>query len=121
MSVARHCVGLLMAAMAVGCSSTSPKHEPTAPPQAAFSVEEVRAEALRDASAAIARGQLYVCEAGTIRLYVPGVPEHELALVRELPRVALPSGCTEPQAFRSIAYAEAFNAEILRHLSKPTN
>ena len=107
--------------LASGCSSPSPK--PIAaqlqpPPSADLSIEEVRAEARRDAVAAIADGKLYICVAGTIALETPGISEDKAELVHYLPRRPLPSGCVEPRVFRSIAYAEAFNAEIVSFIAK---
>jgi hypothetical protein len=73
-------------------------------------------QARRDAADAIRIGHLYVCDAGTIGLYSPGVAPSQQFLIRGLPRRLLPSGCTNPEAHRSIAYSEAFNREILRYL-----
>ncbi|MCE9591412.1 MAG: peroxiredoxin [Planctomycetes bacterium] len=83
-----------------------------------FSPDEVHAEALHDASAAIASGELYICETGTIALYAPGIPRNRLDLVKDLPRRPLPSGCTDPRVFRSIAYAEVFNQEVVRFVAE---
>jgi hypothetical protein len=111
-------LAVFLAVAVVGCSSSRAAHEQTAAPPSDFSADAVRAEALRDASAAISNGELHICETGTIGIYAPGVPKRKLELVRGLPRRTLPSGCTEPRVFRSIAYAEVFNGEIVKYLSK---
>jgi hypothetical protein len=80
------------------------------------SESEVQWQALRDAQTVAATGQLYICEAGTIAIYTPGITTNDIPVVRDLPRRLLPSGCTNPEAARSIAYAEAFNREILAQL-----
>ena len=113
-----HFLALLVTAFAVGCTSAQPKPEIKTAPRTDFPVEAVRTQALHDAWAAIASGRFYICETGTIAIYAPGVPERSLDLVRGLPRRTLPSGCTEPRVFRSIAYAEVFNAEMVRYLSE---
>jgi hypothetical protein len=92
----------------VGCASVSQ-----------LSKREVRREALRDASAAISTGHLYICEAGTFDTHqTPAITEGQSHLVDGLPRKRLPGGCTNPEAGRSIAYAEVFNREIVNHLSQ---
>jgi hypothetical protein len=84
-----------------------------------FSKREARQEALRDASAAISTGHLYICEAGTFDTReTPAIAASDLCLVGGLPRKSLPGGCTNPETGRSIAYAEVFNREIVKHLSQ---
>lgn len=73
---------------------------------------------MRDAADAIALGQLYVCETGTLGVYTPGVSESEGELVRGLPRRLLPSGCADPRVLGSLVYAETFNREIVRFLKE---
>lgn len=95
---------------AIGCllGCASPYH---------FSKREVRREALQEAAAAISNGQLYIYEAGTFDTHeTPGVATEDSHLIGDLPRKSLPSGCTNPQAGRSVAYAETFNREIVQHL-----
>src|SRR5256885_1923112 len=107
--------GALISVCATGCSSSRPDpHDAVATVSFwRFSEAEVRAEALRDAAAAIAAGKPYVCEAGTIAICLPGISDKNQKFVRNLPHRLLPSGCTEPTAFRSIAYAGVFNLQIL--------
>lgn len=82
-----------------------------------FSREEVASEARQDASKAILGGQLYICDAGTIAIYSPGITPENRELVSDLPHCLLPAGCTDPRAFRSIYYAQIFNSEIVRYLA----
>jgi hypothetical protein len=82
-----------------------------------LSSEQVTAEAMKEAGTAISSGNLYLCETGTIGIYTPGVPETTKELVRDLPRHRLPSGCLEPHVWRSIAYAQVFNGEIIQFLA----
>ena len=106
-----------LAAVACACSTSRPTPKATTANQAIFSQDEVRAKALRDAEAAISSGHLYICEAGTIGIYAPGVGVQDRALVQDLPRRMLLSGCTDPRALRSTAYAEVFNSEIIKYMS----
>jgi hypothetical protein len=99
-------VALLLLTLLLGCRSPY-----------SYSQREVQREAIRDAQAAIASGELYICEAGTFAIYTPGVSGSGLQIVRDVPRRLLPSGCINPEAGRSIAYAEVFNREVLRHLT----
>ena len=78
--------------------------------------EQVAKEALEDAATAIRTGNLYVCDAGTIAIYTPGISTTQGLLVQNLPHRLLPSGCTHPKALRSVAYAKVFNREIVRFL-----
>lgn len=105
-SVSRHVFAGLLLISVAGCAG--PYY---------FSDVRVRQEAREDARATIARGELVLCEAGTYAIYTPGISAVDLDVVRELPRRRLPSGCVNPKAERSIAYAEAFNDEILRSIS----
>ena len=79
--------------------------------------EQITTQALQAAAAAISTGKLYLCDAGTIAIYTPGIPRDKASLVRHLPHRVLPSGCIDPEALRSVAYAEVFNGEIVRYLS----
>ena len=106
-------MSILIAVMMVGASLSC-----RSPSSSSYSESEVRTEALRDAATTIAAGKLYVCETGTIGIYLPGVPASKAKLVKDLPRHGLPSGCTNPLALRSITYAEIFNCEIVRYLSE---
>ena len=99
---------LIIVGCLLGCAS--PYH---------FSKRVVKEDALRDASAAIATGQLYVCEAGTFDIHAtPAIKQIDLQLVQGLPRKCLPGGCRNPEAERSVAYAEIFNREIIRYLEQ---
>ncbi len=66
----------------------------------------------------LAAATFTVCEAGTIATYCPGIAPADAALVRDLPHRLLPSGCTNPQAPRSVIYARAFNEEIVRWIKQ---
>ena len=98
-------IALLLLALLLGCKSPY-----------SYSEREVHQQAVRDAQAAIVSGELRICEAGTFAIYAPGISGSDLQTVRDVPRRVLPSGCTNPEAGRSIAYAEVFNREILRYL-----
>jgi hypothetical protein len=112
-------MGVLVAALLTGCSSSSDGASSAAAisgPPAHATRKEITKAARQDAAAAISSGQLYVCDAGTIALYSPGIPPDKTPLVRNLRHRTLPSGCTAPGALNSVAYAEIFNREIVRFL-----
>jgi hypothetical protein len=79
---------------------------------------DVREEARREAAKVIASGKLYVCEAGGYAVYAVRVSQADFPLIENLPRYLLPSGCAEPRVQESMAYAEVFNGEIVRHLRR---
>ena len=112
-----HFLVLLCVIGLVGCASPTLKPRKSLASSALVSQdEEIRSGAGRDAAKVIESGKLYVCETGTIAIYLPGIPEAHLNRVRTLPRRTLRNGCLAPGVARAIAYAAVFNAEILRHL-----
>ncbi len=70
------------------------------------------------AEADIAAGRPRVCYAGTNGTRPVGVPAESLDLVRRLPRLPLPSGCTDPLAVPAIRFAETYNTMIVRYLQE---
>src|SRR5688572_27592099 len=82
---------------------------------------EIEAEALRIAKADIAGGRPRVCYAGTIGVSPVGVPAESFTLMRDLPRLPLPCGCTDPLALPAIRFAQIYNAEVLRYLQEHKN
>jgi hypothetical protein len=112
-------MGVLVAALLTGCSSSSDDASSAAAisgSPAHASHKEITKAARQDAATAISTGQLYVCDAGTIAIYSPGIPPDKAPLVHDLPHRTLWSGCTAPGALDSVAHAEVFNREILRFL-----
>jgi hypothetical protein len=110
---------IVVVVFGIGCGSAGRESSNTVMipyPASTFSIDEVGKEALKDASKAIAEDHVYVCDAGTIAIYTPGISEKDKKIIANLPHRTLPSGCTEPLAFHSITYAKIFNQEILRHL-----
>lgn len=106
---------LTLAMFATACSKPAqPAHRPEPIP----SLASIRTAAERDATRAITTNQLYLCETGTRAVQAPGVSEHDLPLVRNLPVRVLPNGCSNPQVFYAIAYAEIFNRTVVNHLKR---
>jgi hypothetical protein len=65
----------------------------------------------------IASGHMKLYRAGTIASSEVGVEPQDRALVNKLPRDdSLSRGCTDPDASAHIAYARAYNREIIRYL-----
>lgn len=97
-------IAVLLVSLVTGCSSPRPgAPKSAAPPSgAALLNEQIAKEAVEDAAMAIRTGKLYVCDAGTIATYTPGISTAQAAFVRNLPHRQLPSGCTEPKALRSV-------------------
>ena len=82
-------------------------------PHASLTVNDAEQEALKDIRAN--RPKLYL--AGARGTYEVGVPEIARVRLANLPRSrTLPSGCTDPLARESIAYARAYNEVIVRCL-----
>src|SRR5687768_3884064 len=73
---------------------------------------EIEAEALRIARADIAAGKPKVCYAGGIVVSAVGVPAESFELVRNLPRLPLPCGCTDPLTQPAQRFAEVYNTEV---------
>jgi hypothetical protein len=73
--------------------------------------------AVREAHLDIASGHMKLYRAGTRASYTVGVESADLPLVAHLPRDdRLSHGCTDPLASEHIAYARAYNKEIVRYL-----
>ena len=73
--------------------------------------------ALREAERDIASGEMKLYRAGTRASYEVGVEAADRPLVARLPRDdRLSLGCTDSQASAHIAYARAYNREIVRYL-----
>ena len=90
---------------------------PKGPPILATGSEaEIQAAGVADARADAAKGRPRVCHAGGYAAGPVGVPPEHLYLVKALPKVSLPVGCTAPFARQAVLYAEAYNKEILQHL-----
>jgi hypothetical protein len=76
-----------------------------------------RDAAVREAHHDIASGHMKLYRAGTRASYTVGVESADLPLVAHLPRDdKLSHGCTDPLASEHIAYATAYNREIVRYL-----
>lgn len=85
--------------------------------------EEIEAEAIRDARSDIARGKprIYYCAAGFGGYNRPvAIPNESLPLVRDLPRIQLPSfGCViTEEVWRGLQFGRIYNQEILRYLQQ---
>lgn len=73
--------------------------------------------AQREAHGDIASGHMKIYIAGTRASGPVGVDSQDLALIRKLPRdQRLSKGCIDPDASAHIAYARAYNREIVRYL-----
>ena len=105
-------LALIVAMALTGCVSRGPKVLSNG------SDSDVAAEALRIARADIASGRPRVCYAGTIGVRAVGIPDKSLHLVRDLPRLPLPCGCTDPLALQAYHFAQVYNAEVLSYLKK---
>jgi hypothetical protein len=84
------------------------------PPASSLTPDAARLEAQRD----FASGRMKIYLAGTIAAGSVGVDtQRDLTLVTALPRDNRPSrGCTDPDSQVHIAYARAYNREIVRLL-----
>jgi len=92
-------------ALLVGCSSV--------PIVGSLSPQAAQREADRD----IASGRMKIYRAGTIASTEVGVALEDRGLIKRLPRDdRLSGGCTDPDASAHIAYATAYNREIVRYL-----
>jgi hypothetical protein len=73
--------------------------------------------AQREADRDIASGHMKLYRAGTIASTEVGVAPEDRALVAKLPRDdRMSHGCTDPDASAHIAYARAYNREIVHYL-----
>jgi hypothetical protein len=79
---------------------------------------EIEAEALRIAKADVAAGRPRICYAGGIVAFAVGVPNESFDLVRDLPRLPLPCGCTDPLTLPAVHFARVYNTEVLRYLQQ---
>jgi hypothetical protein len=78
--------------------------------------QEIQAAAVADARTDIAAGKPRVAWTGGIASWAVGVPVEYIGLVKNLPNVPLPSGCTEPLLEQAAIYAKAYNTEVLPYL-----
>src|SRR5579864_8868039 len=83
---------------------------------------EIRTTAINAARGDIKAGKPRIAFSGGIASWPVGVSIDDFNLVKNLPRVPLPCGCTEPLLQQAGIYAEAYNKEILPYLKadKPT-
>jgi hypothetical protein len=83
---------------------------------------EIRTTAINAARGDIKAGKPRIAFTGGFASRPVGVSIDDFNLVKDLPRVPLPSGCTEPLLQQAGIYAEAYNKEILPYLKthKPT-
>ena len=89
------------------CSCASVPFVGTLSPQAAE----------REARDDITRGHMKLYRAGTQACFEVGVEEADRLLVAQLPRDdRVCGGCTDPHASEHIAYARAYNREIVRYI-----
>jgi hypothetical protein len=97
---------IIAAAMIVSCSST--------PPASSLTLEAARSEARRD----IASGHMKIYFAGTYAAGPVGADAPgDWAFVSKLPQDhRLSKGCVDPDSQVHIAYARAYNREIIRYL-----
>ncbi len=73
--------------------------------------------AVREAQRDIASGHMKLYRAGTRASYEVGVDAADRPLVADLPRDdRLSLGCTDSQASAHIAYARAYNRQILQYV-----
>jgi hypothetical protein len=78
--------------------------------------QEIQAAAIADAQADIAASRPRVAWTGGIASWAVGVPIEDIGLVKNLPNIPLPCGCTEPLLEQAAIYAEAYNKEVLPYL-----
>jgi hypothetical protein len=83
--------------------------------------QEIQAAAVADARTDIAVGKPRAAWTGGIASWAVGVPVEYIGLLKNLPNVPLPSGCTEPLLEQASIYAEAYNGEILAYLLHKQN
>jgi hypothetical protein len=77
---------------------------------------EIQAAAVEAARADIAAGRPKVAWTGGFACWAVGVPIEHIGLVKNLPNIPLPCGCTEPLLEQAAIYAEAYNKEVLPYL-----
>jgi hypothetical protein len=95
----------LVACLLCACSSM--------PIVGSLSPQAAQREAHRD----IASGHMKIYLAGTIASHEVGVAPEDRVLIKRLPRDnRLSGGCTDPDASAHIAYATAYNREIVRYM-----
>jgi hypothetical protein len=104
---------VIVLSLLTGCRS-----EP--PVQHGDNSKGIRATAIADAQADIAAGKPRVAYTGGFACWAVGVPPEDIELVKNLPRVPLPCGCTAPLLEPARIYAEAYNHEILLYLTHKT-
>lgn len=78
--------------------------------------QEIQAAAIADAQADIAARRPRAAWTGGIACWAVGVPVENIDLVKNLPNIPLPCGCTEPLLGPAAIYAEAYNKEVLPYL-----
>lgn len=85
------------------------------------SATEIRSTAIANARADIAASKPRIAFTGGFACMAVGVPEEDRELIKNLPNVPLPCGCTEPCLEQAAVYAEAYNQEMLPYLLKLKN
>ena len=85
--------------------------------------KDIRTAAIAAARGDIADGKPRIAFTGGFASWPIGLSADDFKLVKDLPRVPLPCGCTEPLLQQASIYAEAYNKEILPYIKsiyKPT-
>lgn len=83
-------------------------------------LKEISDEATATARGDIASGRPRVAWTGGFASQPVGIPFDKWYLIKKLPTVPLPTGCTEPNLKEAAVYAEAYNKEILAYLLNKT-
>jgi len=116
--------GLLIVLLSLALSGCATTHEWTPEEKGPAILEngspaEIEAAAIIDARADIAANRPRVAITGGYVAWAVGIPNEQLHLVKQLPPVPLPSGCTSPRLAEAEVYARAYNQVILEHFLKP--
>lgn len=115
--------GLLIVLLSLALSGCATMHELMPEEKGPAILEngspaEIEAAAITDAHADIAANRPRVAYAGGFAVWAVGIPNEHLHLVKQLPHVPLPCGCTHPLVGEAQIYAGAYNKVILDHLLK---
>jgi hypothetical protein len=108
---------LLQLALVTSCSTPFREASAAGPTiLRAGSSREIRAAAIVDARADIAAGRPRIACTGGFASWPVGIPPEDFDLVKDLPKVPLPCGCTHPLLGPATIYAEAYNKEMFPYL-----
>jgi hypothetical protein len=113
---------LLLSLLFSGCSTTTtpsqaPGFQSTWPAILKSSDrDQIRAAGRTDALADIKDGHPRICFTGGYAAFPVGVSEKYWPVIKNLPTVPLPVGCTEPLLGPAAEYAAAYNTEIMHYL-----